>query len=119
MLIDYENRYKGKCMAIQLEIAWGEFMLAQEQTVMLGHEYAAIEKLGQAWSRHQQEQLGAFVDGAQFNPSPLEKDVLQALGKTARQERLDRKASYARPMTPEEDKADLEMMEQLYRDHWK
>lgn len=57
------------------------------------------------------------MDGAQFDPTPLEKNVLQALCEAARQERLDRKASYARPMTPEEDKADLEMMEQLHQEY--
>lgn len=116
MLIDYENRQNGKCMANQLEIAWGEFMLAQEQTVMPGQELAAIEKLGRAWSIHQEEHLGAFMEGAQFKPTAVEKDVLQALGKAALQEREERKASYARPITPEEDAADLEIMEQLYRE---
>ena len=102
-------------MAIQLEMAWDEFVEAQ--AVMPGQGYAAIEKLGRAWSQHQEVFLGAFMDGAQFDPTPLEKTVLQALGKAARQERLDRKASYKRPMTPEEDKADLELMEQIHQEY--
>lgn len=104
-------------MAIDLETAWDEFVQAQTSSVISGQEYAPIEKLGRAWSHHQEEFLGAFMDGAQFNPTSLEKNVLQALGEAARQERLDRKASYARPMTPEEDKADLEMMEQLHQEY--
>ena len=86
---------------------------------MPGHELAAIEKLARAWCMHQEKHLGAFMDGRQFKPTPLEKDVLQALGKAALQEREERKTSYARPMTPEEDKADLEMMEQLYQESLK
>ena len=104
-------------MAIQLEMAWDEFVEAQAQALMPGQGYAAIEKLGRALSQHQEVFLGAFMGGAQFDPTPLEKTVLQTLGKAARQERLDRKASYKRPMTPEEDKADLEMMEQIHQEN--
>ena len=43
-----EYRHIRTYMAIQLEMAWDEFVEAQAQAVMPGQGYAAIEKLGRA-----------------------------------------------------------------------